>query len=99
MDDRSKVLKFAAFRWDGVAVREYKTGDVPYRDVTRQTLLGEGSGEEPFNFVTRYFEIQPGGYSTLERHQHPHAVLLIRARRPPMLRHRSHHITPSHSLY
>jgi len=45
-------------------VRQYKTGDVPYRDVTRQTLLGENPGEEPFNFVTRYFEIQPGGYST-----------------------------------
>jgi len=45
-----------AFRWDGVAVREYKTGDVPYRDVTSDAP-GEGSGEEPFNFVTRYFEI------------------------------------------
>src|SRR5205807_1072774 len=80
MDDRSKVLKFGGFRWDGIPVREYKTGDVPYRDVTRQTLLGEGAGEEPFNFVTRYFEIQPGGYSTLERHQHPHAVVVIRGR-------------------
>src|SRR6266487_2592763 len=80
MDDRSKVLKFSGFRWDGVPVREYKTGDVPYRDVTRQTLLGEAAGEEPFGFVTRYFEIQPGGYSTLERHQHPHAVVVIRGR-------------------
>jgi len=59
MDDRSKVLKFTGFRWDGVPVRQYKTGDVPYRDVTRQTLLGENTGEEPFNFVTRYFEIHP----------------------------------------
>jgi quercetin dioxygenase-like cupin family protein len=30
--------------------------------------------------VTRYFEIQPGGYSSLERHRHPHAVLVIRGR-------------------
>src|SRR5204863_351098 len=80
MDDRSKVLKFGGFRWDGIPVREYKTGDVPYRGVTRQTLLGEGVGEQSFNFVTRYFEIQPGGYSTLERHQHPHAVVVIRGR-------------------
>src|SRR5438132_5311599 len=80
MDDRSKVLKFSGFRWDGVPAREYKTGDVPYRDVTRQTLLGEGAGEEPFSFVTRYFEIQPGGHSTLERHRHPHAVVVIRGR-------------------
>src|SRR6266705_1312450 len=67
MDDRSKVLKFAGFRWDAVPVKEYKSGDAPYKGVTRQTLLGENAGEEPFTFVTRYFEVQPGGYSTLER--------------------------------
>jgi len=95
MDDRSKVLKFGGFRWDGVPVREYKTGDVPYRDVTRQTLLGEGAGEEPFNFVTRYFEVQPGGYSTLERHQHPHAVVVIRGRGRVLLGERSYDIARS----
>ena len=26
----------------------------------------------------RYFEIAPGGYSTLERHEHTHAVLILR---------------------
>src|SRR2546422_6912878 len=62
MNDRSKVLKFAGppFRWDAVPVREYKTADAHHKDVTRQTLLGDGTGEEPFTFVTRYFEIQPG---------------------------------------
>src|SRR2546422_6180182 len=85
MNDRSKVLRFDGFRWDGVPVRQYKTGDVPYRDVTRQTLLGDAAGEEPFSFVTRYFEIQPGGYSTLERHRHPHAVVVIRDRKSTRL--------------
>ncbi len=78
MDDRSKVLKCHGFRWEQVEVREYKSSGVAFKDVTRQTLLGEGEGEEPFNFVTRYFEIQPGGYSTLEWHQHPHAVVVLR---------------------
>jgi len=59
MEDRSKVLKFAGFRWDTVPVQEYKAEGAPYKDVTRQTLLGESEG--PCNFVTRYFEIQPGG--------------------------------------
>jgi len=99
MDDRSKVLKFGGFRWDGIPVREYKTGDVPYRDVTRQTLLGEGAGEEPFNFVTRYFEIQPGGYSTLERHQHPHAVVVIRGRGRVTLGGTSYDIAPFDCVY
>src|SRR5256885_6340710 len=99
MDDRSKVLKFSAFRWDGVPVRDYKTGDVRYRDVTRQTLLGEAAGEEPFSFVTRYFEIQPGGYSTLERHQHPHAVVVIRGRGLVMRGDKRHDIAPFDCVY
>src|SRR5260370_42639918 len=78
MDEPWKVLKFAGFGWGGGPVREYKSGDAPYRDGTRQTLLGDAPGEEWFNFITRYFEIQPGGYSTLARHQHPHAVVVIR---------------------
>ncbi len=99
MDDRSKVLKFAGFRWDAVPVREYRSGDAPYQDVTRQTLLGEGAGEEPFSFVTRYFEIQPGGYSTLERHEHPHAVVVIRGRGRVILGERGYDIAPYDCVY
>lgn len=99
MDDRSKVLKFLDYRWDTVPLREYKPGDVPYKDVTRQTLLGEGAGEEPFNFLTRYFEILPGGYSTLERHQHPHAVVVIRGRGRVTLGERSYELAPFDCVY
>jgi quercetin dioxygenase-like cupin family protein len=28
----------------------------------------------------RYFEVAPGGHTTLERHQHVHAVLVLRGR-------------------
>ena len=28
----------------------------------------------------RYFEMAPGGFSTLERHEHMHAVLILRGR-------------------
>lgn len=79
MSTGSKVLPFTRFRWEGVEVRAYKAqGSVPFKDVTRQTLLGERPGEEALSFITRYFEIQPGGYSTLERHRHPHCVVIIR---------------------
>ena len=99
MDDRSKVLKFRNFTWDGVPVREYKTGDVPYKGVTRQTVLGEGAGEEPFAFLTRYFEIEPGGYSTLERHQHPHAVVVVRGKGRVTLGERTFDIAPFDCVY
>jgi quercetin dioxygenase-like cupin family protein len=99
MDDHSKVLKFAGFRWSGVPVREYKSGDAPYRDVTRQTLLGDAGGEEAFSFITRYFEIQPGGYSTLERHRHPHAVVVIRGRGRVILGETGHDVAPFDCVY
>jgi quercetin dioxygenase-like cupin family protein len=56
---------------------EYKAaGDAPFRDVTRQTLFArpDMAGE------LRYFEIAPGGHSTLERHEHAHAVMVLRGR-------------------
>jgi quercetin dioxygenase-like cupin family protein len=99
MDDRSKVLKFRQFRWESIEVKTYKAPDAPFKDVTRQTLLGERSGEEPFNFVTRYFEVQPGGYSTLERHQHPHAVVVLRGQGRVVLGEREYEIAPFDCVY
>lgn len=77
-EDGSKVVKAEGFRWPGVDLREYKTEGTHFRGITRRTLLGEGEDEQRLNFITRYFEIQPGGYSTLERHEHPHSVVIIR---------------------
>ena len=65
---------------DSVGLREYKGGDARFRGVTRQTLLGGENDESSLNCLTRYFEIEPGGHSSLERHRHPHAVLVLRGR-------------------
>ena len=101
MRDRSKVIKATGFRWQGIEVREYKADGAPYKDVTRQTLLGEGEGEgeADLNFITRYFEIQPGGYSTLERHRHPHAVVVIRGRGRVALGERTYDLAPFDCVY
>jgi len=63
------------FHWEGVEVRKYKDeGAAPFRDVTRQVLFE--SGDLPAQL--RYFEVAPGGWTTLERHEHVHAVMVIR---------------------
>lgn len=95
----SKVIKHREFRWEGIEVKAYKSDGAPYKDVTRQTLLGEGPGEESLNFVTRYFEIQPGGYSTFEVHRHPHAVIVLRGRGEVQLGNRCHAIGPFDVVY
>ena len=63
------------FRWDEVELLRYKEeGAAPFRDVTRQVLF-----EDPtIAAQLRYFEVSAGGYSTLERHEHAHAVLILR---------------------
>jgi len=64
-----------AFRWEGVPIREYKQeGSAPFRDVTRQVLFEP----EGLPAQLRYFEVAPGGWTTLERHEHVHAVMVIR---------------------
>ncbi|MGH7700468.1 MAG: cupin domain-containing protein [Gemmatimonadales bacterium] len=98
--ERSKVLKASGFRWEAVELRAYKAADAaPFKDVTRQTLLGEGPGEAPLSFLTRYFEVQPGGYSTLERHRHPHAVVVLRGRGRVVLGDRTFDLAPHDCVY
>ncbi len=63
------------YRWQGVDELPYKEdGRALFRSITRQVLFSEPemAGE------LRYFEVAPGGFSTLERHEHPHAVLILR---------------------
>jgi quercetin dioxygenase-like cupin family protein len=63
------------FRWDEVAYMPYKQeGSAPFKDISRQVLFHE----QDLNCELRYFEMDAGGYSTLERHEHAHAVMILR---------------------
>jgi ribulose-bisphosphate carboxylase large chain len=75
----SRVLRLGPdFRWQGVAAVEYKQSAGHHQGVTRVTLVG-GQGETTA-FHTRYFEIAPGGFSSLEKHSHEHVVVVLRGR-------------------
>ncbi|MFI5908518.1 cupin domain-containing protein [Dactylosporangium sp. NPDC051541] len=63
------------FVWDGVEVLAYKEQDGTHRAVTRQVLTGAEHGQ---GTSLRYFEVGPGGHTTLERHEHTHVVIPIR---------------------
>jgi quercetin dioxygenase-like cupin family protein len=65
------------FRWAGVAHQPYKQeGAAPFKDISRQVLFHEDS----LACELRYFEMAADGYSTLERHEHAHAVMVLRGR-------------------
>ena len=63
------------YRWDGVELRPYKEDDrALFKAVTRQVLFSDPD----MHGELRYFEIAPDGFSTLERHEHMHGVLILR---------------------
>lgn len=99
MSETSRVIKSAGFRWEGVALTDYRPDPVLFRDVTRQTVVGDGPGEERSAIVTRYFEVQPGGYSTLEHHEHRHTVIVLRGRGTVRLGETTHDVAPYDAVY
>ena len=77
MPDREQAThrKAQGYRWEGVEERPYKDdARALFKSITRQVLFShpEMHGE------LRYFELAPAGFSTLERHEHMHAVLILR---------------------
>jgi mannose-6-phosphate isomerase-like protein (cupin superfamily) len=84
MDERTAVRGQAIhrkaerdYRWEGVERLPYKEDDrALFKSVSRQILFSDPdlAGE------LRYFEVAPGGFSSLERHEHMHGVLILRGR-------------------
>jgi quercetin dioxygenase-like cupin family protein len=63
------------FRWEAVAHQPYKQdGSAPFKDISRQVLFHQDN----LGCELRYFEMDADGYSTLERHEHAHAVMILR---------------------
>jgi len=65
------------YRWEGVERLPYKEEErARFKSVSRQVLFSDPdlAGE------LRYFEVEPGGFTSLERHEHMHGVLILRGR-------------------
>lgn len=66
------------FDWSHITPADYKPQDDSWKGVSRRVFVGE-TGEST-RFHLRYFEIEKGGYTTLEEHEHEHAVFCVRGR-------------------
>jgi len=72
--NHSKVIRHRGdFTWDRVEVEAYKATTETWKGITRRELVGKRG--ESGQFHVRYFELAPGGYSTLEKHEHEHVVI------------------------
>ena len=45
------------------------------KDTTLHILLGKDESEA--HFITRYFRVEPGGFSPLHQHPHEHEVIIL----------------------
>jgi ribulose-bisphosphate carboxylase large chain len=66
------------FQWEKISLEPYKATTESWRGISRREIVGK-RGESP-RFHVRYFEIEPGGHSTLEKHEHEHVVVVQRGR-------------------
>ncbi|HYB91003.1 MAG TPA: cupin domain-containing protein [Candidatus Binataceae bacterium] len=88
------------FRWDHIKLEPYKLtthrgGE--FRGASRQVLaglLGERVG-----FHVRYFELDAGGFTSLERHHHSHVVIGVRGRGVARIGDRRYSMGPMDTIY
>lgn len=66
------------FTWQGIRDEPYKKGPAGWSDIIRRVLIG--SHGESVRFHVRYFEIAPGGHSSLEHHRHEHVVICVKGK-------------------
>jgi quercetin dioxygenase-like cupin family protein len=94
------VVKSGGAAWAALAPRDYKGSEAEgsYCEVTRRLLLGGEEGDE-LAFELRYFEVAAGGWTSLERHRHPHAVVVLCGRGEVQLRAERHALEPFDAVY
>lgn len=111
-DGRSRVVRWrgadggpfaaegAAERWEGVVPRAYaRDGEAAAAaGVVRHTLAGGAVDAEP-GFEVRCFEVAPGGWSSCERHAHPHVVVVLAGRGEVLLDDARHSVAPFDLVY
>lgn len=74
-----RVIRAAGNGWDGVPVEGYRPGAAV--GVERHTIVGSRKNDATETGPSkelRYFELQPGAVSRLEKHEHEHFVIVKR---------------------
>jgi quercetin dioxygenase-like cupin family protein len=78
--------------WDGVTRRPYSDAGVEKHD-----LIGPADGAAAYR--VRYFRVQPGARTALERHPHDHGVVIEEGRARVTLGDERHDLEPGDVVY
>lgn len=64
------------FKWEGVDIKKYPNQRC--KNVTKQVIIGPEDGAK--KYAIRYFEVAPGGYTSLDNHKHDHGIFILRGK-------------------
>lgn len=73
---KSKIIRFKDNKWSGIKSIPYKNKKGRWFSIERFPLIKSNL----IKFEVRYFEISPGGCSSLEYHNHVHVVICIKGK-------------------
>lgn len=64
------------FQWDNVVPKKLEINGI--EGVTKNILIGHD--DEAPHFIMRFFWLEPGGHSMLERHPQEHEVIILKGK-------------------
>ena len=67
------------------------------KGAAKNILIGKNEGAP--NFIMRYFELESGGHSRLERHPHEHEVIVLRGEGIVQIGQEKHAVTPFDAVF
>ena len=76
---RKKIEASAPGQWQDIETKIYKEASgTSFKNIVKRDLIDKQWPD--VDFEVRYFEISNDGYSSLEKHEHPHVVIIGRGK-------------------
>ena len=94
---RQGAIENGEMRWHDVPVRAYGPENSDADKATRQILIGPD--ENSPNFHLRYFAVQPGGHTSLDKHAHEHGVYILHGQALLRLENNEYELNPGDAVY
>ena len=74
---RKKIEATILGQWKDIETKMYKQeGGASFKNIVKRELIDKQWPD--VDFEVRYFEVTDSGYSSLEKHEHPHVVIIAR---------------------
>ena len=97
-NEQLEYLDCKDFDWSGRESIAYKDiSHTSFKNIKRVELIGKQA--EQCQFDLRYFEIQQQGYSSKEKHQHTHVIIIARGQGKVIVDDREYDVKENDVLY